>query len=91
MVAGQAAFQATCRLRTAGPGPKGTTALPVETRPADDSGRPVGRKTLYVSAGKVDAGAWLGGREQSFGRCYVRSRIFWDCQAARGRGHRGAR
>eukprot|EP00969_Alexandrium_andersonii_P237713 10493221-Alexandrium_andersonii.AAC.1 len=35
-----AGFQAACRLRTTGPGPKGTASLLVETRPADDSGCP---------------------------------------------------
>eukprot|EP00969_Alexandrium_andersonii_P152262 6733262-Alexandrium_andersonii.AAC.1 len=61
MVAGQAAFQATCRLRTAGLGPKGTAALLVETRPTYDSGRPVVCNTRYVSAGKVKPGlGWTG-------------------------------
>eukprot|EP00969_Alexandrium_andersonii_P319751 14125912-Alexandrium_andersonii.AAC.1 len=40
IVPGQAAFQAACRLRSAGLGSKGTAALLVETRPADESGRP---------------------------------------------------
>eukprot|EP00969_Alexandrium_andersonii_P120066 5308068-Alexandrium_andersonii.AAC.1 len=45
LVPGQAAFQAACRLRTAGLGPKGAASLLVETRPADDSGCPVGCDT----------------------------------------------
>eukprot|EP00969_Alexandrium_andersonii_P351953 15436605-Alexandrium_andersonii.AAC.1 len=68
IVPGQAAFQAACRLRSTGLGPKGTAALLVETRPADEGGRPMGANTRYVSAGAVKAGAWLDGSEQSFGR-----------------------
>eukprot|EP00969_Alexandrium_andersonii_P061943 2730616-Alexandrium_andersonii.AAC.1 len=45
LVPGQAAFQAACRLRTAGLGPKGTAPLLVETRPTDDNGSPIGRNT----------------------------------------------
>eukprot|EP00969_Alexandrium_andersonii_P154951 6850204-Alexandrium_andersonii.AAC.1 len=51
LVPGQAAFQAACRLRSTGLGPKGTAALLVETRPADESGRPLGANTRYFSAG----------------------------------------
>eukprot|EP00969_Alexandrium_andersonii_P198966 8786400-Alexandrium_andersonii.AAC.1 len=36
-VPGQAAFQAACRLRSVGLGSKGTAALLIETRPADES------------------------------------------------------
>eukprot|EP00969_Alexandrium_andersonii_P179124 7919205-Alexandrium_andersonii.AAC.1 len=68
LVPGQAAFQAACRLRTPGLGPKGTASLLVETRPADDSGCPVGCNTRYVNAGAVEAGAWLEGGDQSIGR-----------------------
>eukprot|EP00969_Alexandrium_andersonii_P355299 15444059-Alexandrium_andersonii.AAC.1 len=68
IVPGQAAFQAACRLRAAGLGSKGTAALLVETRPADESGRPVGANTRYFHAGAVKAGAWLEGSEESFGR-----------------------
>eukprot|EP00969_Alexandrium_andersonii_P130144 5754301-Alexandrium_andersonii.AAC.1 len=55
LVPGQAAFQAACRLRAAGLGPEGTAALLIETGPADDSGRPVGCSTRYISAGAVTA------------------------------------
>eukprot|EP00969_Alexandrium_andersonii_P111358 4917145-Alexandrium_andersonii.AAC.1 len=71
MVAGQAASQAARRLRASGLGLTGTAALLLGTRPADDSGRPVGRNTRYVSAGTVDAGSWLKGRGQGFGRRYA--------------------
>eukprot|EP00969_Alexandrium_andersonii_P256544 11341553-Alexandrium_andersonii.AAC.1 len=71
LVPGQAAFQAARRLRTTGLSPKGTAALLIETRPAGDSGRPVGCSTRYISAGAVAAGAWLDGGEQSIGRRYV--------------------
>eukprot|EP00969_Alexandrium_andersonii_P119870 5299849-Alexandrium_andersonii.AAC.1 len=67
-VPGQAAVQAACRLRAAGLWPKGTAALLIETRPADDSGCPVGCSTRYINAGAVEAGAWLDGGGQSFGR-----------------------
>eukprot|EP00969_Alexandrium_andersonii_P116151 5136207-Alexandrium_andersonii.AAC.1 len=70
MVAEQAALQAARRLRTSRLGPKGAAAFLVETWPADDSGRPVGYNTRYVSAGMVDAGACVEGREQSVGRRY---------------------
>eukprot|EP00969_Alexandrium_andersonii_P040028 1754362-Alexandrium_andersonii.AAC.1 len=55
-VAGQAAFQAVCRLRAAGLGPKGSAALLAEARPAGDGGRPIGRAARYINAVKVDAG-----------------------------------
>eukprot|EP00969_Alexandrium_andersonii_P287944 12729973-Alexandrium_andersonii.AAC.1 len=51
LIPGQAAFQAACRLRSTGLGPKGTAALLIETRPADESGRPLGANTRYISAG----------------------------------------
>eukprot|EP00969_Alexandrium_andersonii_P351443 15435440-Alexandrium_andersonii.AAC.1 len=61
LVPGQAAFQAACRLRTAGLGPKGTAELLIETRPPDDNGRPLGCSTRYINAGAVTARAWLDG------------------------------
>eukprot|EP00969_Alexandrium_andersonii_P090729 4005419-Alexandrium_andersonii.AAC.1 len=83
LVPGQAAFQAACRLRTTGLGPKGTASLLIETRPADDSGSPLGCTTRYINAGAVEAGDWLECREQSFGRRYVHPasraavEVFW--------------
>eukprot|EP00969_Alexandrium_andersonii_P253333 11196365-Alexandrium_andersonii.AAC.1 len=71
LVPGQAAFQAACRLRSTGLGPKGTAALLIETRPADDGGRPLGCRARYINAGAATAGAWLEGGEQSFGRRYA--------------------
>eukprot|EP00969_Alexandrium_andersonii_P060563 2666756-Alexandrium_andersonii.AAC.1 len=72
LVLGQAVFQAACRLRATRLGTKGTASFLVETMPADDSDSPVGCNTRYINTGMVEAGAWLEGCEQSFGRRCVR-------------------
>eukprot|EP00969_Alexandrium_andersonii_P172418 7621766-Alexandrium_andersonii.AAC.1 len=54
------AFRALQRLAEEGVGPRGSTAVVVQARPADHGGNPLPSGGVrYVAAGPAEAGRWL--------------------------------
>eukprot|EP00969_Alexandrium_andersonii_P040595 1779521-Alexandrium_andersonii.AAC.1 len=62
-------FQALQRLADEGIGPRGSTAIVAQARPADNGGNPsAGATARYVTAGHAEPGRWLRHEGPVFGR-----------------------